>query len=269
MGSRLIRRDLRSRVHAFYAFARAADDVADDPDLPAAEKLVRLDAFEAGLDGDAAGAPEARALAAAVDPALTHHARHLLRAFRQDAAGMHYARWDDLLAYCENSAAPVGRFLLDLHGEPRSLWPASDALCSALQVLNHLQDLKQDRQRLDRVYLPAEWFKAEGTSPEALCAPRLDPPLRRVLDRTLDRCDAMIAQAAALPQGIRSNRLAGEAGAILLLARRLSRRLRRGDPLARRIKLSPADAAAAAAAGLREALRPGRLLAPAGRETPA
>ena len=88
-------------------------------------------------------------------PATTaQHCHDVLRAFRLDATKLRYRDWDDLMEYCRYSAAPVGRQLLDLHGESRDTWPASDALCAALQVLNHLQDCADDYRGLDRVYLP-------------------------------------------------------------------------------------------------------------------
>ena len=87
-------------------------------------------------------------------PTGAEHAAALLVAFRLDASKTRYADWDELMGYCRYSAAPVGRFLLDLFGEDRALWPRSDALCAALQVLNHVQDCGRDSRALDRLYLP-------------------------------------------------------------------------------------------------------------------
>ena len=250
VGSVLIRRDLRGTVFAFYRFARAADDVADATGLPPEEKLRLLDLFEAGLDGHPDGAPEGLALRALPDPAPARHARQLLRAFRRDARGGTCATWDDLLAYCEDSANPVGRFLLDLHGEGRGAWAMSDALCTALQVLNHLQDLRADHLGLRRHYLPADWLAEEGATHDDLAASALTPALRRALDRALDRCDALLDGAAGLPGALASRRLAGEAATILWLARALSTRLRRDDPLAGRVAPSRLDFARAGLRGL-------------------
>ena len=83
------------------------------------------------------------------------HALDLLEAFRRDVTKLRYADWDELMDYCRYSAMPVGRFVLDVHGEARATWPASDALCAALQVINHLQDCAKDYRELDRVYLSA------------------------------------------------------------------------------------------------------------------
>lgn len=258
VASRLLWRRERAKVLAFYAFARAADDVADDPRLTAGEKLFRLRGFEEGLEGPG-GAPEAAGLRAALgaDAASLSHARDLLGAFRQDAAGAEYAAWDDLLEYCAMSANPVGRFLLDLHGEDARAAAPSDALCTALQVLNHLQDLRQDRDRLGRVYLPADWLREAGVTPDALSAPGLSGGGRRVVDRALDACDRLLAAAAPLPDAIAAPGLRAQAAATHHLARRLSHRLRRQDPLAGRVSVGRTEIVwAGLAAALRRRVRP-------------
>ena len=81
------------------------------------------------------------------------HAQDLLTAFRMDASKHRYANWDELIHYCTYSANPVGRFVLDVHGESRATWPANDALCTVLQIINHLQDCGADYRRLEsRLY---------------------------------------------------------------------------------------------------------------------
>jgi farnesyl-diphosphate farnesyltransferase len=244
VGSFLIRRDLRAHVHAFYRFARNADDIADNPTLTADDKVRRLDRMEAVLDG-AAGcdSPAASAMRASlIETGVSEqHCHDVLRAFRLDATKLRYRDWDDLMAYCRYSASPVGRQLLDLHGESRETWPTSDALCSALQVLNHLQDCADDYRLLDRVYVPANEFAAQEIGVEALAAPVSCPKLRRVLDRILDRTDALVETARGLPGQVVSSGLRWESAVIIELAARLLRRLRRGDPLAARVKLKKLD----------------------------
>ena len=258
VGSLLIRRDLRGIVWTFYSFARAADDIADDAQLLSDDKLLQLAWFEAGLDGDSNGAPEGQVLASLDRPEPAEHARRLLAAFRRDARGQSCATWSDLMDYCDDSANPVGRFLLDLHGEPRAAWPLSDRLCTALQVLNHLQDFKADHLRLSRHYLPAAWMAEEGVPLDSLGAPRMAPGLRRVVDRALDRCDALLDGAEGLPAALTSRRLAGEAASVLWLARRLSGHLRRGDPIAGRVALTRLDFARAGLLGAWITLHPRR-----------
>ncbi|HEY3919929.1 MAG TPA: squalene synthase HpnC [Stellaceae bacterium] len=253
VGSFLIRRDLRRHVHAFYRFARNADDIADNPAIAAGEKITRLDRMEAVLDGAAGDdSPAATAMRASLFETGTtfQHCRDILRAFRLDTTKLRYEDWPDLMEYCRYSASPVGRQLLDLHGESQDTWPPSDALCSALQVLNHLQDCAADHRNLDRVYLPRQDLDACGASIAELQAPQASAGLRCVIDRILDSTDQLIDQARQLPPRVKSAGLRRECAVIVNLAERLSRHLRRGDPLAVRVKLSPVDFAAALFTGL-------------------
>jgi farnesyl-diphosphate farnesyltransferase len=193
------------------------------------------------------GSPSAAALRASLAETGvdSRHATDLLIAFRQDATKTRYASWDELLDYCRVSAMPVGRYVLDLHGEHRDTHAPSDALCAALQVLNHLQDCQKDLHDLDRCYLPQDLMSAAGTDVTALPARAETPALRQVLAALLDRCDALNAEAVALPRLVRDRRLRIETGVIANLARRLTARLRRNDPLAGRVKLTRIDAAGA------------------------
>jgi len=253
VGSWLIRRDLRPHVHAFYRFAREADDIADNSALDAAEKLRRLDRMGAVLDGATGDdAPSAKAMRASLKETGTtsQHCHDVLRTFKLDATKLRYRDWDDLMEYCRYSASPVGRQLLDLHGESPDTWPPSDALCSALQVLNHLQDCAADYKNLDRVYLPEPWLAEVHANVEDLRALSSNAGLRRVFDRLLDGTDKLIAQARALPPLVESPGLKRECAVIVDLAARLSRRLRRDDPLAMRVKLSRGDFLLALLTGL-------------------
>ena len=254
VGSRLISRALRPHVHAFYTFARNADDIADSGTLTADDKIARLDAMEAVLLGlRESGSPSALRLRAslAATGVTARHATDLLVAFRRDATKQRTASWDELYDYCRYSAMPVGRHVLDLHGEDRATHAPSDALCTALQVLNHLQDCAKDLAMLDRSYLPLDLLTRHGATLDDVRGPRQTAGLRAVFDALLDRVDALNAEAADLPRRTRSRRLRLETAVIVGLARRLTRRLRSGDPLATRVKLSKGDAVAAALAALR------------------
>jgi squalene synthase HpnC len=272
VGSRLIARAHRPHVMRYYAFARAIDDIADSPHLPAEAKIDRLDAFGRALRDPSVTDP-------AYDKAIrlreslaetgvpVDHGLDLITAFKQDATQTRYTDWSELMTYCRYSAEPVGRFLLDLHGEDRALWPFSDALCTALQVLNHLQDCADDHARLDRVYLPTTWLEAEGVGVGALSATSCAPGLRRVLDRCLQGVAELLAPAARLPERLRSPRLAMESAAIVALARAITEALHARDPLAERVELSkPRKAAVGAGGALHMALRRwrGPIAAPAG-----
>jgi squalene synthase HpnC len=263
VGSLLLPAALRPHVKAFYAFVRAADDIADNPALAAADKIARLARFAEALSGPAERAealPKAQALRASlkVTGVSSQHALDLLAAFTQDATKLRYRDWPDLLDYCALSARPVGRYLLDLHGERQALYALSDPLCDALQVLNHLQDCQDDYRALDRVYLPLDRFAAAGTGVEELDRPSASPALRRVLDDTLAGVDRLLVAAGDLPCALGSRRLAAESAIILAIARRLRAELRRRDPLAERVELGRAAFAGCALRGLVRTVWPTR-----------
>lgn len=254
VGSLLIRRALRPHVHAYYMFARNADDIADSPALSPADKIARLDVMEAVLLGRIdSGSPSALRLreSLAKTGVSAVHATELLVAFRRDATKLRYATIDELYQYCRYSAVPVGRYVIDLHGESHECYSPSDALCIALQVLNHLQDCARDLATLDRCYLPLALLDHFGASVNDLRASVETPALRRVFVTLLDRVGRLNQAAAELPEIARSRRLRLETAVIASLARRLARRLAHGDPLATRVKLTRSDAALSLLAALR------------------
>ena len=236
---------LRAHVHAFYSFARNADDIADSDTLEAADKIARLDVMESVLLGESDhGSPSALGLRASLaETGVTpQHARELLVAFRQDAVKHRYATWDELYDYCRYSAMPVGRHVLDLHGEAVVTWGPSDALCAGLQVLNHLQDGKKDLLALDRCYLPDDMMAAHATGIDDLRGTAETPGLRAVFSELLDHCDRLNVIGANLPRKVRDRRLRVETAIISNLSHRLAARLRNGDPVATRVKLTKVDA---------------------------
>ena len=166
VGSFLLPAPLRPHVAVFYAYARAIDDVADNPDLASEEKVSRLEGFATAIRGERDdpaydnSRPHARQPVG--DDITTKHCLDLISAFKQDAVKGRYANWAELLDYCDRSASPVGRYLLDLHGEDPADYRYSDALCNALQVINHLQDCQTDYRQIDRVYLPLDWLAEAG-----------------------------------------------------------------------------------------------------------
>ena len=254
VGSLLIRRDLRAHVHAFYTFARNADDIADSAELSSDDKIARLDTMEDVLLGrrDADSPSAVRLRASLAETGVTPlHATDLLIAFRRDATKRRYADWDELFDYCRYSAMPVGRHVLDLHGEDRATYEPSDALCVSLQVLNHLQDCAKDLAALDRCYLPEDLLAQCGASLDDVRGAVETPELRRVFDTLLDRVAPLNRMAMDLPRLTRSRRLRLETAVIVGLAHRLAGRLRRGDPIARRVKLSKGDAVGSLLAALR------------------
>lgn len=241
VGSWLLPAGLRPHIARFYAFARAIDDIADSPDLSASEKIRRLEGFARAVCGENDDPAFAKGLAmheSLVETNVTRqHCLDLVAAFKQDAVKLRYADWDDLMDYCLLSAAPVGRYLLDLHGGSRDGYGPSDALCLALQVINHLQDCQDDWRQLGRVYLPSDWMVAEGAEVADLDRPAITPALRRVVERCLVATEGLMVEARKLPRGLASRRLAMESAAIITIAERLISLLRRRDPLAGRVEL--------------------------------
>jgi squalene synthase HpnC len=230
----------RAPILAFYEFVRIADDIADHPTLSPSEKLAHLDALEAALMGHTEGEPAARRLRAVLaERALSpRHAQDLLAAFRMDVTRLRYSTWDELIEYCGYSAMPVGRFVLDVHGEPRSTWPANDALCAALQINNHLQDCRADYRNLDRVYVPLDALAAAGARVEELGAPRSSPALLKCLHALAQRTDALLQESLGFAAMIGDVRLSLEVAVITSLAQRIVRLLERRDPLSENVHLS-------------------------------
>ncbi|MDE1147000.1 MAG: squalene synthase HpnC [Azospirillaceae bacterium] len=242
VASLIIRPDARAPVMAYYAFARVADDVSDSPILAPDMKLKLLDAMGASLRGDRQNEPEAVALreVLAEYKLPDQHAQDLLTAFRRDVTQLRYTDWDDLIDYCRYSAMPVGRYVLDVHGESRDTWAASDALCAALQVINHLQDCGKDKRALDRVYIPLPMLIAEDLTPDALLEPVSPPALLDIIRHLAKRTDALLDQAEPLAAQVKDLRLAIEVAIIQRLARRLVQVLLTRDPLSQNVHLGKA-----------------------------
>jgi squalene synthase HpnC len=240
VASLLIAPKHRAAILAYYRFARGADDVVDSASLAPDAKLEGLDRFEETLLGRSDAVAAALPLRAilASKRLSPRHALDLLHAFRMDAVKNRYANWDELMQYCAYSAAPVGRFVLDVHGESEATWPASDALCSALQVINHVQDCAADYRNLDRVYLPLDELAAQGIGPEALRAPKASPSLRACLKGLVDKTALLIEEGAHLPAQVRDFRLCLETAVIAKLAATLNQRLHERDPLSEPVHLT-------------------------------
>lgn len=192
VASWLVPRTMRRDIAALYAFARIADDAADEGDLAPDARHAMLDKWEERLQAAAAGtALDDGTRDGAVFAALaqTIAARRLpvslftdlLSAFHQDIDVTRYATWTDLLDYCRRSANPVGRLVLRISGrDDAALDGSSDAVCTALQLTNFWQDLDRDRAK-GRVYLPADVIAAHGADEAAITSRRMTPALRAAL----------------------------------------------------------------------------------------
>jgi squalene synthase HpnC len=233
----------RALILAFYNFVRTADDIADHASLGEHDKLRYLDLLEAELLGQGDSQPEAvnlrRALAERSMP--PRHALDVLIAFRMDVSKLRYENWDEVIHYCRYSAMPVGRFMLDVHGESTSTWAASDALCAGLQINNHLQDCGKDYRNLNRVYLPRDALAAAGASVEELGGARASPALLQCLHSLAARTEMLLDEGRSLSAGVKDFRLGLEISVIQAFADRIVRLLKVRDPLSERVHLGPVE----------------------------
>ena len=242
----------RALILAFYNFVRTADDIADHAKLGERDKLAYLDLLEAELLGHGDSQPEAvnlrRELAQRAMP--PRHALDVLTAFRMDVTKLRYEDWDEVIHYCRYSAMPVGRFMLDVHGESPSTWPASDALCAGLQINNHLQDCGKDYRDLNRVYLPRDALAAAGASVEALAEGRASAPLLRCLHSLAARTEILLNDGRSLSAEVKDFRLGLEISVIQRFADRIVRLLKRRDPLSQTVHLGPTELLAHSIGGI-------------------
>lgn len=233
----------RPPVLAFYRFARFADDIADNAAAPESDKLRLLEEMRASLVGESDASAEAVALRKVLlEYGLTdRHGLDLLEAFRRDVTKLRYQNWDELIDYCRYSAMPVGRFVLDVHGESQGTWPANDALCAALQIINHLQDCAKDYRNLNRVYIPQEALAGQGLDSGALAEPSAGSALRNVIADLAERNGLLLAGSRPFAGQIRDGRLAMEVDLIQTLAEDLNALLIRRDPLSENVHHSKTD----------------------------
>jgi len=243
VASWLIQPRHRALILAFYNFVRTADDIADHATLEAAEKLRYLDLLEADLLGKGDSQKEAVTLRTALAERSMppRHALDLLTAFRMDVTKLRYENWDEVIHYCRYSAMPVGRFVLDVHGENTSTWAASDALCAGLQVNNHLQDCGKDFKNLNRVYLPRDALEAAGASVEMLGLVQAPPALLQCLHALAGKTGQLLNEGRPLAAQVRDFRLGLEIAVIQAFADRIVRMLKARDPLSERVHLGKGE----------------------------
>ncbi len=246
VASWLIRKELRPHIMAYYDFARTADDIADNPEMSPEKKIILLDDLEAVLGG-IKPASEATKSAEKLKESLSktgvnpERATDLLKAFRMDAKGETYHSWLELMNYCKYSAAPVGRYVLDLHKESTATYWPSDMLCSALQILNHLQDCQKDLKEMERAYIPLNFMQNQGISYDELLKSNITEKLQSVITLMLDQTEGLLKEASTLPLITLNRGLRMEIVTIHALAQRLLYRLRTQDMLASRVKLRKTD----------------------------
>jgi hydroxysqualene synthase len=246
VASRIIHPRHRALILAFYNFVRTGDDISDHADLSDVEKLDMLSRLADDLEGDPVGrAPLKEAVvlrhALAERGMEPRHALDVLEAFRMDVTKLRYENWDELIHYCEYSAMPVGRFVLDVHGEDRKTWAASDKLCAALQINNHLQDCAKDFKSLNRVYLPRDAIAAHGVDLDMLRAPRATPQLLACIRDLAGKNAPLLRDSQTFADDVADRRLGCEIAVIQIYAERILQMLEVRDPLSERVHLSKWD----------------------------
>ena len=242
----------RALILAFYNFVRTADDIADHATLPPEEKLAYLDLLENELLGKGNTQAEAVILrrALAERGMAPRHALDVLIAFRMDVTKLRYETWDEVIHYCRYSAMPVGRFMLDVHGESTSTWPASDALCAGLQINNHLQDCGKDFRALNRVYLPRDALAASGASVEQLGRDQSQREMLQCLHALAARNELLLQDSKSLSAEVRDFRLGVDIAVIQAYADRIVRLLKVRDPLRERVHLNKLELLTFSLAGI-------------------
>jgi squalene synthase HpnC len=216
VASRLLPPAMRPHVAAVYAFARVADDIADEGAAPAADRLARLRAWQDRLHGAANGSGGASAPGdreGLIVAALGHSIRtldlpvslfdDLLSAFGQDTMTPRYDSWSDVLDYCRRSANPIGRLVLRIAGyRDESLGRSSDAFCTALQLTNFWQDFGRD-WRAGRLYVPREIWASCGAVEADLDGGRMTPAWMRAMARCIELTRPLFAGGRAVCDGVR------------------------------------------------------------------
>jgi squalene synthase HpnC len=252
VASVLLPRPLRRPVAVIYHFARSADDIADEGDAAPAERLAGLAVLVEALDrigaGTDPGTPLMRALAGVIAeyqlPLPLFH--DLLDAFRQDVTVHRHADWDSLLDYSRRSANPVGRLMLHLYGAATpERFVQSDAICTALQLINFWQDAAIDFSR-GRIYLPADAMSRHGVTEATLAEARCDAAWVALLTEVQARTRAMLQSGAplalTLPPGL-DWRIGWELRLVVQGGLRILEKVERAgyDVFRRRPRLGPAD----------------------------
>jgi squalene synthase HpnC len=248
VASLLLPARLRPAVTAIYAFARSADDLADEGDAAPQQRLAALSAYDAQLDLIAAGETCATPIFARLQQVIVEHRlplqpfRDLLSAFRQDVVTVRYARYEDLLDYCRRSANPVGTLMLHLYETPTAAnLRDSDAICSALQLINFWQDVAIDWEKA-RIYLPLEDMERFGVTERDIAEARTDERWRRLMGFEAERARALMLSGAPLATRL-PGRIGWELRLVIQGGLRILERIAQaeGDVFRRRPKLGRAD----------------------------
>ena len=247
VASFLMTKKIRSIVRVFYFFARMADDIADHQKLSSNQKKKILFFFDNAISKSKKTNNKIldKMIAKFKElPSGKKYSRNLLKAFMMDASNKKYKNWNDLLYYCKFSANPVGRFVIDAVNERKNIekiYEASDSLCTALQIINHIQDCKKDFKELNRVYIPESFFKKYSVDKKILRKSKSIENFERLKIEIVDNVLVSLRKTKLGLREIQSWRLRKETLIILNIAKRLCNLLKINDPLEKQIKLSRID----------------------------
>ena len=247
VASFLMTKKIRSIVRVFYFFARMADDIADHQKLSSNQKKKILLFFDNAISKSKKTNNKVldKMIARFKElPSGKKYSRNLLKAFMMDASNKKYKNWNDLLYYCKFSANPVGRFVIDAVNERKNIekiYEASDSLCTALQIINHIQDCKKDFKELNRVYIPESFFKKYSVDKKILRKSKSIENFERLKIEIVDNVLLSLRKTKLGLREIQSWRLRKETLIILNIAKRLCNLLKINDPLEKQIKLSRID----------------------------
>ncbi len=245
VASWLLPQQLRAPILDFYSYVRGLDEISDSVQLHRTKKRQQLRLIRIAVQKqNAEMLPQwalgyFRQLQSKRISAV--HGERLWQAFWQDTEKMRYNNFAEVIDYCKLSAAPVGRAVLEMAGEKHANILASDALCIALQLLNHLQDVRSDYLKRKRCYLPQDWLAEFGLSDKVLRKAATGKKLRKIFDRWLDEVDKLLLIAGKLPRSIKQRRLRWEVRIIIAMAHELSRKLRKNDPMRYKVRLSKVE----------------------------
>ena len=252
VASFIINKRLRQFIRHFYFFARTSDDIADHEKLTPTEKLKILSYFDKCLKEKKK--TDISVLNKLIITFSCHefaqvYSRQLLVAFKLDTKKKRYKNWSELINYCKYSANPVGRFFINLtyHEKKKKInnrniiFKGSDNLCTALQIINHLQDCQKDYIYLDRVYLPMSYFNKYSIKVDILRRNNNYSKFNDLKKLVIDRVEKLLEDSKKGIDLIEIGRLRKETLIILNIAKRLCFLLKKNNPLEKKIKLSSID----------------------------
>jgi len=203
--SRIVERKHREATAAIYSFARRADDIADEGEMSDNQRHAQLDNFSTMLSNIAAGKPTKDPTFIALADTINRYQlpispfENLLTAFNMDVDKKRFENFGELVFYCQHSANPVGELILRLHGRYNNTTQAlSDSICTALQLINFLQDISEDYQKRDRIYIPLDEMKNQGVTELNIQNKTNSPALCQLVDEQLKRASDMLISGTSL-----------------------------------------------------------------------